>query len=64
MEVLLNKGNMYRLTETGENVNVFFGNVLVYYEFEHPNKYSVEWFFFLASIKISFLEQEIPFVEK
>ena len=42
MEVLLNKGNMYRLTETGENVNVFFGNVLVYYEFEHPNKYSVE----------------------
>ena len=25
MEVLLNKGNMYRLTETGENVNVFFG---------------------------------------
>ena len=42
MEVILNKGNMYRLTETGENVNVFFCNVLVYYEFEHPNKYSVE----------------------
>ena len=42
MEVLLNKGNMYRLTEPGKNVNVVFGNVLVYNEFEHPNKCSVE----------------------
>ena len=26
----------------GENVNVFFGSVLVYNEFEHPNNRSVE----------------------